>query len=56
MNLRERIAQKLLHSYGLSGRSETEITVTLGATEAIYSAIQAVVGPGDEAITFDPAV
>jgi methionine aminotransferase len=34
---------------------ESEITVTLGATEAIYSAIQAVVGAGDEVIAFDPA-
>ena len=34
---------------------ETELTVTCGGTESIYSAIQAVVGPGDEAIVFDPA-
>jgi len=33
----------------------TEITVTCGGTEALYDAIQAVVGPGDEAIIFDPA-
>ena len=32
-----------------------EITVTCGATEALYDAIQAVVGPGDEVIIFDPA-
>ena len=32
-----------------------EITVTCGATEALYDAIQAVIGPGDEAIVFDPA-
>src|ERR1700757_4429106 len=55
MSLRERIAQKLFMSYGLKVDPESEITVTLGATEAIYSAIQAVVGPGDEAIAFDPA-
>jgi methionine aminotransferase len=34
---------------------ESEITVTLGATESIYSAIQATVGAGEEAIIFDPA-
>ena len=34
---------------------QSQITVTLGATEAIYSAIQAVVGPGDEVIVFDPS-
>jgi len=53
--LRERIAQKLLMSYGLTVDPESQVTVTLGATEAIYSAIQAVVGPGDEVIVFDPS-
>jgi len=53
--LRERIAAKLCASYGLSPDPETEITVTLGATEAIYSAIQAALGAGEEAIAFDPA-
>lgn len=55
MDLRLRIAQKLLASYGLQVDPESQITVTLGATEAIYSAIQAVVAPGDEVIAFDPA-
>jgi methionine transaminase len=53
--LRERIALKLSACYGLDADPESEITVTLGATEAIYSAIQAAIGPGDEAIAFDPA-
>ena len=53
--LRERIAAKLAASYGLRVDPEDEITVTLGATEAIYSAIQAVLGAGEEAIAFDPA-
>jgi methionine aminotransferase len=53
--LRERIAVKLRAFYGLTVDPETEITVTLGATEALYSVIQAVVGPGEEAIAFDPA-
>jgi len=53
--LRERIAAKLQAFYGLTIDPETGITVTLGATEAIYSAVQALVGPGDEAIAFDPA-
>jgi len=54
-SLRERVAAKLKRSYGLERDPESEITVTLGATEAIYSAIQAAVGPGDEVIAFDPA-
>jgi len=53
--LREAIAEKLAASYGLHIDPETQVTVTLGATEAIYSAIQAVVGSGDEVIAFDPA-
>ena len=53
--LRERIAAKLQNSYGRTFDPETEITVTLGATEAIYSAIQALISPGEEAIAFDPA-
>jgi methionine aminotransferase len=53
--LRERIATKLTASYGGEFDSQSQITVTLGATEAIYSAVQALVGQGEEAIAFDPA-
>ena len=31
------------------------MTITLGATEAIFSAVLALVGPGDEVVVFDPA-
>src|ERR1700756_2768828 len=55
IQLRQQIAQKLFATYGLTVDPESQVTVTLGATEAIYSAIQAVVGPGDQAIAFDPA-
>jgi len=53
--LRERIAAKLHASYGLSVDPSSEVTVTLGATEALYSAIQALLAAGEEAIAFDPA-
>jgi methionine aminotransferase len=53
--LRERIALKLRACYRIEADPDTEITVTQGATEAIYSAIQAAIGPGEEAIAFDPA-
>ncbi len=53
--LREAIARKLAAGYRLDVDPQREITVTLGATEAIYSGIQALVGPGDEVIAFDPA-
>jgi len=55
ISLRERIAQKLASSYGRSPDPESEITITLGATEAIFSSIQASVDVGDEVIVFDPA-
>jgi methionine aminotransferase len=52
--LRQAISNKLERSYSVRVDPETEITVTLGATEAIFSAVQALVGPGDEVIVFDP--
>jgi methionine aminotransferase len=55
IELRQQIAAKLQKSYGLSVDPQQEITVTCGGTEALYDAIQAVIGPGDEAIIFDPA-
>ncbi len=54
-SLLEQIARKLQRVYGVSVDPGAEITVTLGATEALYSAIQALAGPGDEALVFDPA-
>jgi methionine aminotransferase len=53
--LREGIARKILAAGGRAVDPETELTVTCGGTEAIYSAIQAVVAAGDEAIVFDPS-
>jgi methionine transaminase len=55
VELREQISVKLQRSYGGRFDPETEITVTCGGTEALYDAVQAVIGPGDEAIIFDPA-
>jgi methionine aminotransferase len=55
VELRERISAKLHLSYGRRFDPHAEITVTCGATEALYDAIQAVLGPGDEAVIFDPA-
>jgi|TARA_B100000809_G_scaffold77283_1_gene75123 methionine aminotransferase len=53
--LREQIAEKLKLLYQHSANPETEITVTSGATEALFDAIQATVCAGDEVIVFDPA-
>ena len=53
--LREAIAGKVADLYGATLNPDTEITVTSGATEALFCAIAAVVNPGDEVIVFDPA-
>lgn len=53
--LRERIADKVSRLYGADTDPETEVTVTSGATEALYAAITAVVNPGDEVIIIEPA-
>jgi methionine aminotransferase len=52
--LRQRIAEKVLALYGAHYNPETEITVTSGATEALFAAITAVVQPGDEVVVFEP--
>ena len=53
--LREKISEKTQSCYGCFYHPEEEVTVTTGATEAIYSAITTVVRPGDEVIVFEPA-
>jgi len=55
IGLRAAIATGISAAGGRPVDPETEITVSCGGTESIYSAIQAVVGPGEEAIVFDPA-
>ncbi|WP_353222420.1 pyridoxal phosphate-dependent aminotransferase [Salinisphaera sp. C84B14] len=53
--LREQIAAKTNALYGRATDPDTEVTVTSGATEAIFAAIAATVGAGDEVIVLDPA-
>lgn len=53
--LREVIAEKTEALYGTKYDPETEVTVTAGATQAIYTAIAAVIREGDEVIIFEPA-
>ncbi|MFP5473951.1 MAG: pyridoxal phosphate-dependent aminotransferase [Gammaproteobacteria bacterium] len=52
--LRERIAAKIEALYGRRYDAGTEITVTAGATQAIITAILALVRPGDEVIVLEP--
>ncbi|HEX7768758.1 MAG TPA: pyridoxal phosphate-dependent aminotransferase [Dokdonella sp.] len=53
--LREAIAGKALRCYGATVDPDSEVTVTSGATEAIFNAIHCVVRAGEEVIVLDPA-
>jgi len=52
--LREAVAAKVEALYGTSYDAESEITITAGATQALYTAVTACVRPGDEVIVFEP--
>jgi len=53
--LRIKLAEKANRLYGAIVNPDTDITITAGATEALYAAITAVVRPGDEAVIIEPA-
>jgi methionine aminotransferase len=53
--LREQIALKTERLYGRKVSPDSDVTVTSGATEALFAAIAAIVRAGDEVIVFDPA-
>ena len=53
--LRGALADKVAMLYGRTVDPDTEVTICDGATEGLFSAIQAVVHSGDEVIVFDPA-
>lgn len=53
--LRESIAEKVEYLYQTKISPDTQITITPGGTYAIYTALTAVLQPGDEVIVFEPA-
>ncbi|HAW51286.1 MAG TPA: methionine aminotransferase [Flavobacteriales bacterium] len=55
IGLRQIISDKVSKLYGAYYNPETEITVTAGGTQAIYTAIASTIGEGDEVILFTPA-
>ena len=55
MPLREQVSGMVEELYGTSYHPESEITITAGATQAIYTAISAFIKEGDEVIVFEPA-
>ncbi|UCG37312.1 MAG: pyridoxal phosphate-dependent aminotransferase [Candidatus Bathyarchaeota archaeon] len=52
--LREALAKKFTREYGLFFNPDSEILVTVGATQAVFIALLAFVNPGDEVIIQDP--
>jgi aspartate/methionine/tyrosine aminotransferase len=52
--LRESISNYYKNFYGLNYDIDTQVTVTNGATEAIFSTCLALINPGDEVIVFEP--
>ncbi|MDA3952146.1 MAG: aminotransferase class I/II-fold pyridoxal phosphate-dependent enzyme [Bacteroidales bacterium] len=53
--LREGIAKNIKQRYGLNKSAINEITITAGATQAMYTAISTFVNEGDEVVLFEPA-
>jgi methionine aminotransferase len=53
--LREALARKIEHLYGRRYDPASEILVTSGATEGLFSTLTALVRPGDEVVLFQPA-
>ncbi len=54
-SLRERITEKINTLYDSNYHPETDITITAGATQAIYTIVSAFILPGDEVIVLKPA-
>lgn len=54
-DLRTVIAEKVNTLYGANYHPESEVTVTAGGTQAIFTALSACINPGDEVIIFEPA-
>lgn len=53
--LRNKISEKIEKIYGKKYNPDSEIVVTAGGTQALYTAISAIVNPGDEVIILEPA-
>jgi methionine aminotransferase len=53
--LKETIAAKVENLYKVNYNPDTEITVTAGGTQAIFTALAAIISAGDEVIIFEPA-
>lgn len=55
LSLRERISEKQQYLHQVSYNPDTEITITAGGTQALFTAMACAIKPGDEVIIFEPA-
>lgn len=55
IELRKQISEKVIRDYNRNYDYENEITITAGATQALYTAFSTIIHPGDEVIIFEPA-
>lgn len=55
IELRKQISEKVIRDYNRNYDYENEITITAGATQALYTAFSTIIKPGDEVIIFEPA-
>jgi methionine aminotransferase len=55
LELRKEISLKVKRDYDRLYNPETEITITAGATQALFTAFSTIINPGDEVIVFEPA-
>ena len=55
LELRQEIARKIERTQAVTVDPEQEVTITVGGTEALFSAVGCCIEPGDEAVVFDPA-
>jgi aspartate/methionine/tyrosine aminotransferase len=53
-SIREALAEKYRHHYGMNVDPERDVCVTCGATEAMIAAMVGCIDPGDEVIVFEP--
>ncbi len=54
LNLREAVSEIYRRHYQLHFDPQSEITITCGATEALFCSLQSILNPGDEVIVFEP--
>lgn len=55
LSLRKTLSEKIFSLYGQRYNPSTEITITAGATQALYTAITALVNPGDDVVVIEPS-